>query len=289
MNGASGFQEVLSFPPRPPTWRFLQKQWYQFVSILKQISPTVSSFQKCLMQSQIWRLVGGFFIFTVFLSPCISDRLFAADVTSPIPPLGLRTDTAPVFNCPASTMVQLPLNWPVDPKKQIGWITPKKQEGYQLCWAATTEMVVNYYGRKLPQCQQVDDAFFSGKTTCCPNIVSGNCDGTRWDLPDLSRYDLHFVSGLITDWDQIKIYICERRTPFLYFYRPVGNEHVILVYGYDTSVNHVFIVDSLDPDFGPVIDAYDFDDMFNGGEHHTRDFLDLCPKGVAAANGGSCP
>lgn len=250
------------------------------------------------MQSQMWRLVGGFFIFAVFLSPCIADRLFAADGTSPLTPLGLRTDLAPAIDCAASTISQLDLNWPpdFDSRRKMGYITPKRQEGTVLCWAANTEMVVNFYGVNLPQCQQVDDAFFSGTSTCCPNIASlGPCDRTRSDLPNLSRYGFHFLSGLITDWGAIKTYICEKRSPFLYFYRPGGNqqEHIILVYGYDTSVNHVFVVDPEDSTGAgvPTLWTYTFNDMFQGGGgvSHTRDYLDICPAGAAAANGGVCP
>jgi len=253
----------------------------------------------------------------LFLSPSLAGSLLADDTSPPAPPSGLiireggEKSPAPpaahpdgvripqgkkVDPCRSFAIFQLPLNWaPVDPTKQQGWITPKKQEGYQLCWAATTEMAVNFYGTNLPQCQQVNDVFFTGTSKCCPNsniLTISGCDNTRWDLPktEFESSGFHVRTDIkITDWSQIKTYLCEKQSPFLYFFQPADTEHIILVRGYNRSVNHVFIVDPLDPDLGPSIAAYDFDDMFKGGENHTRDFLDICPEGAAAANGGSCP
>ena len=110
----------------------------------------------------------------------------------------------------------------------------------------------------------------------------------------------------IDDWSFIVTYICVKQSPFLYFFEPISDaqEHIFLVYGYDKSIDHIFIVDPLPYTYeenqqtGPFVtghglstSAITFDAMFGGWgpERHTRDFVDICPEQVAIANGGSCP
>ena len=206
-------------------------------------------------------------------------------------------------SCATSPTVLLPLNWPVDPNKLKDWITPRRQEGHLLCWAATTEMAVNFFGRKLPQCEQANDAFFTGRNRCCPDSAMSDCDNTNSSLPQFKRYGFHVSTGFIAQWDELKTFVCEKQNPFLYFYLPTANdrEHILLVWGYDTDVQRVYIVDpdgnrdetpGDDPALrGPLTEAYTFDEMFGdfGPMVHTRDFIEICPEATAAANRGSCP
>ncbi len=250
------------------------------------------------------KLMASILMLALLLSPALAGSLLAADTTPPAPPAGIAIgNPEKVDPCTSFAMISLPLNWPVvDPTKQLGWITPKKQEGSVLCWAATTEMALGYHGTNVPQCKQVDDEFYSSSNPgiCCQRVAqnlpltSTICDRTDWNPPNFNRYGFHVKTNLtITDWSQLQTYICLKQSPFIYFSEyNGGGEHTVLVYGYDGSVNHVFIVDPDNPATGPSLDTtWDFDTYFKGGVDpylvHTRDYVDICPN-TSLDPSGSC-
>jgi hypothetical protein len=164
----------------------------------------------------------------------------------------------------------------------------------------------NLKGTPLEQCREVDDIFYGGASTCCSGTSSAaaSCDNeTGPNVPQFGIYGFHMTNDKLFDsWADLETTICYKQSPFLFFSTYGANdEHNILVFGYHTSVNHVFAVDPLDPVSGPRVEndnptaALDFDIYFQGGDSqltHTRDYYDICPVGslVSDGTGGkTCP
>jgi len=112
-------------------------------------------------------------------------------------------------------------------------VTLRPQETNNWCWAATTQMVVEFLGHGRTQCELANQRF--GRTDCCTSGCPKNaaCNMPGWTMFDESGFN-STASGTPLSWDQIKTELFCRKRPMSYAYGPKtgGVGHVVVVSGY---------------------------------------------------------
>ncbi len=101
----------------------------------------------------------------------------------------------------------------------------------QWCWAASGEMVMDFLGVDVTQCDQANQRF--NQTTCCQSSPPIACVQTGW--PEFDEYDFTFekTNHAHLCWDQIVNQISNERAPFCFTKKWTGNGgHMLVVYGY---------------------------------------------------------
>lgn len=137
----------------------------------------------------------------------------------------------------------------------------KGQETHYWCWAASTQMTMNYINKKakLDQCTIVQDQnpnLLSGPypTNCCAD--HGACTMTSPPTtsaefsPIYQRYKFTAnINGLYQhlEWKDVKDQIYCKKKPFSYTIEEAGNQHMVVVRGYKTSNSGVRFVRINDP------------------------------------------
>jgi hypothetical protein len=165
-------------------------------------------------------------------------------------------------------------------------VTLRPQETDMWCWAASGQMVMEYLGRLVAQCEQANNRF--GLTACCQSPVPGDCAQGGW--PEFGKYGFtyHTTSDTPLSWDQIKEQISVRHTPFAFSWHWTGGGgHMMVVTGYSEHDGDrwVRVLDPWPPNSGDTREVtYSF---FVAGPDHTHwdDYFDLAP----AASGGHGP
>lgn len=112
------------------------------------------------------------------------------------------------------------------------------------CWAATTEMITDYYGQAVDQCQSAN--FVHGTPPDCCTGCTGNCGcwGSGWGatIGDIQNnwnhwgYTYSYLSSELT-WDDLKETIattryCDRSPIQAVWWWTGGGGHVVTIYGY---------------------------------------------------------
>ena len=129
-------------------------------------------------------------------------------------------------------------------------VTLRPQETNNWCWAATTQMICEYFGHATSQCALANQRF--GRTDCCEGDCPKNpaCNMPGWTM---------FAScGLINEatsaplsWMDLKCEIDCDSTPMSYAYGPKsgGVGHVLVISGYAriAGVNYVRLTDPWGP------------------------------------------
>lgn len=130
------------------------------------------------------------------------------------------------------------------------------QERDWWCWAACTEMVSDYYGHQVPQCQSAN--FVHGTPPDCCTGCTGDCPGwgaawgasigdiqnnwTHWD------FDYEYESTSLS-WSKIKTTICPNKycgngpIYVVWWWYPIGwsGGHVVTAYGYAEVGNDRYV------------------------------------------------
>lgn len=209
-------------------------------------------------------------------------------------------------HCNSAITFQLPLNMPIDPSKTIGWITPRHQEGDYLCWAAVTQMAIAYGSNSAPaQCTQaMNNPLNPSASNCCSMapLEGSACDHTGW--PQFGQSNHHAILGLITQENELKHFICKKKTPVLYTVTYLGGDeepHMYLVYGYKKTSSGTIVL-TIDPynnpptkvpfPFDPYFEYQDSDYLFQRPTDPGRDYMDICPNSVLISGSGgasTCP
>jgi hypothetical protein len=86
------------------------------------------------------------------------------------------------------------------------------QETSQWCWAASGEMVMEYHGASVAQCDEANKRF--GRSDCCNSPVPGMCVMTGW--PEFPKYGFTFAntSDAPLTWEEVKNQIYCKERPF---------------------------------------------------------------------------
>jgi hypothetical protein len=145
---------------------------------------------------------------------------------------------------------------PLDDQQQTNW-----------CWAASTQMVVQYFGNPISQCQVVNTV--KGLTNCCGyanmsmvpetgdagNCIGCDCGGGGVYAP-FGRSAKNSSSPL--SWEQLQNALACTNTPVVFAWAWCGGGgHVMVVTGYDSTsgTDNVWVDNPEDPD--PELMTYD--------------------------------
>jgi hypothetical protein len=135
-----------------------------------------------------------------------------------------------------------------------GCCTPNKLSGLNVrlipqhrdwwCWAATTEMISEYLGHRVDQCQSAN--YIHGTPPDCCLGCTGNCDcwGRNWGatIDNIKNnwrhwgFDFKYKKDVIS-WDSLKIvtsistFCCKSPIQAIWIWNS-GSGHVITIYGY---------------------------------------------------------
>lgn len=179
-------------------------------------------------------------------------------------------------------------------------VHPVEQETTDWCWAATSKMIIDYYGGQargtaLRQCDIVSSSS-DPKTEamdCCPEnpdkpSYSSDCMVGGWPSVVFENYGINYVSvNEALDWDSLTNEICSNG-PFLYVIDLAdGGRHALVVTGYRTTDEPKGIVQIYDPLEEDIVDV-SYDEFVGDGSGsnssnsygytHYRDYVQISPK-----------
>jgi hypothetical protein len=152
------------------------------------------------------------------------------------------------------------------------------QQTSMWCWAASGEMVMNYLGGSVSQCNQANQRF--NRTDCCDSPTPMACVLGGW--PEFEKYG--FSSTMVAaalSWDDLKAQIDTKHTPFAFSWHwNSGGGHMMVVTGYKVvgGQNWVTINDPWAPNDGDERDIL-YTDYVSGSTYtHWRDYYDVSKK-----------
>lgn len=164
--------------------------------------------------------------------------------------------------------------------------TLRSQETNNWCWAATTQMLAEYFGISTTQCALANHRF--GKTGCCtPQNAGASCPKTNdcnmpgW--PELDFVGLKFSeTGTALSWGKVRKQIYCARKPMGYAYGTPGVVgHVLVIKGYITvaGTNYVILNDPWSPCSGTqrLITYAEYTDP-SGSSTHWNTWYDIAKK-----------
>lgn len=156
-------------------------------------------------------------------------------------------------------------------------VTLRAQENSNWCWAASGEMVMDFLGGDVSQCQQANQRL--SRSDCCNSPLPGGCNTTGWPEFTANGYSFDRTSNAPLSWDDVRDQIhCEEK-PFAFSWHwPGGGGHMMVVYGYVTvgGVNYVSIYDPLPVNVGTdTIYTYDYYNTSPGHHTHWDDFYNV--------------
>ncbi len=113
------------------------------------------------------------------------------------------------------------------------------------CWAATTEMISEHYGHRVPQCESAN--YIHGTPPdCCDEGCTGDCDcwGINWGATineiknNWSHWNFDYVyTPSVLSWEKLKKTIststcCDKSPVQVVWIWTGGGGHVVTAYGY---------------------------------------------------------
>jgi hypothetical protein len=155
-------------------------------------------------------------------------------------------------------------------------VTLRPQETDMWCWAASGEMVMEFHGASIAQCDKANKRF--GRSDCCNNPVPGSCVLGGW--PEFNRYGFTFskTSNAALSWDTTRDQINCRKRPFAFTWAwNGGGGHMMVAIGYATvgGTRFVTINDPWAPNVGDqriiTYEAY----VSGNGYSHWDDYYDV--------------
>ena len=152
----------------------------------------------------------------------------------------------------------------------------RPQETSMWCWAASGEMIMEFLGTPVTQCDEANKRF--GVTNCCNSPTPNSCVQGGW--PEFNKYGFTFVrtSDTALSWTALKKQIYCKKKPFAFSWHwNGGGGHMMVVTGYVTvnGVNYVAINDPWAPGVGAqYLKTYD-EYVSGSGYTHWDDFYDI--------------
>jgi len=164
-------------------------------------------------------------------------------------------------------------------------VTLHPQETGVWCWAASGQMVMDYLGHNVAQCEEANKRF--GRTDCCTTPRPGACVNTGW--PEFDKFGFTFdrTSDAALTWSALRSQVsnepnCSKK-PFAFSWHwPGGGGHMMVVKGYLTlsGVNYVVVLDPLPVNVGTeTIMTYDYFVTSAGHHTHWDDFYNVTYTG----------
>ena len=186
---------------------------------------------------------------------------------------------------PQNTQVSLPLG-------------RRHQETNMWCWAASGEMVMDFLGTNVTQCDQANRRF--GYNECCNSPVPSKCVMGGW--PEFTKYGYQNArtSNTALTWEQIVDQIDpapdssgnkKDPSPIAFSWKwSGGGGHMMVAYGYAVvdGKRYVFIHDPWPPNVG-VSKCIPYEEYVSGSNYtHWDDFYDIrkAPTGGETVVGG---
>jgi len=159
-------------------------------------------------------------------------------------------------------------------------VTIRPQETYLWCWAASGEMIMDFLGTDVTQCDQANRRL--GESDCCGQPAPSDCVKTGW--PEFDKYDFAYknTSDAPRTWAQIKEEIYCKQKPLAFTWRWTGGSgHMMVITGYRTVAgeNYVTVLDPLPVNHGtPKTMTYDTY-VSGSGYTHWDDYYDVTKEG----------
>ena len=163
-------------------------------------------------------------------------------------------------------------------------VPARGQETPLWCWAASGEMVMDFLGTDVSQCDEANKRF--GRTDCCNNNRPEACVNTGWPEFDKYGFDFARTSGTPLTWGQLKDQIYCGRKPFAFSWhwldangQPNGG-HMMVVSGYVGvgGTNYVYYHNPLPVGAGSA-EIKTYTDWVSGsGYSHWDDFYNVTKR-----------
>lgn len=152
----------------------------------------------------------------------------------------------------------------------------RNQETNMWCWAASGEMVMDYLGVNVTQCDQANKRL--GKSNCCMSPVPNDCVQGGW--PEFDKFGFTFAKTNSTPltWEQIVEQIDVLKAPFAFTWAWTGGGgHMMVIYGYAEigGIRYVMVHDPWPPGVGATR-TITYDDYVSGPDYsHWDDYYDV--------------
>ena len=159
-------------------------------------------------------------------------------------------------------------------------VTLRPQETSLWCWAASGEMVMEFLGKSVSQCDEANKRF--GYTNCCNSPTPSACVNGGW--PEFDKYGFTFktTSNAALNWSEVKNQIYCKSKPFAFTWHwPGGGGHMMVAFGYVTigTAKYVAVNDPGPPNIGDqYMITYDYYVSSTGDHTHWNDYYDVTPK-----------
>jgi hypothetical protein len=162
------------------------------------------------------------------------------------------------------------------------------QETRMWCWAASTQMIMRYFGHEVDQCIQANNRF--SLNDCCkidlcppPTEPANPCVTGGWPEFDKYGYTFKRTSNTALSWEELKIQIggspAGKKKPVAFsWFWPGGGGHMMVVKGFFIQDNkkYVEILDPWRPCYGTEkVITYEFYKESLGHHTHWHDFYDI--------------
>jgi hypothetical protein len=120
------------------------------------------------------------------------------------------------------------------------------QQTASWCWAATNEMLSEFVGSRIRQCDQANTLFPRGRSDCCSGGCpkSEACNMPGYPTTALKIFGFTFKESFTPlTWRQLTEQFDDRKKPFAYSYAPIGGRvgHMVVIYGYKTIDGKKFL------------------------------------------------
>jgi hypothetical protein len=122
-------------------------------------------------------------------------------------------------------------------------VCKRPQATTQWCWAASGQMVMEYLGTNVSQCDQANARFPAANNTCCGAPTSRVCN--RPQVADYHKWGFNFqkTNNAALSKKQVMNEIDNNR-PFTFtWYSPTGQwSHTMVAIGYTTESDQLFVI-----------------------------------------------
>lgn len=170
-------------------------------------------------------------------------------------------------------------------------VPQKKQETKMWCWAACVEMIMEYMGESVTQCEQANQRL--NRADCCDEPAPVVCVRGGW--PQLFRYDVSSDSmDTALSWEDLKTQI-DSKQPVLFSWKwKLGGGHMMLAVGY-AEPHWVFVNNPWPPHGEAELPEGDFqimayEEYVSGANHdHWRDYYNIKMKAEPALTEAPSP
>jgi len=150
--------------------------------------------------------------------------------------------------CPGDCTNLSSISIPIKPQQTNNW-----------CWVACAQMVHEYFGGSVQQCDLANDRL--GRTDCCNNQGDANCPKTNnCNNPGNTRGAIESLGYNVTQadsplsWDELRKHIYCAKKPLVFADGAAGGGvgHVRVIYGYVTvgGQNWISLSDPWEPCIG---------------------------------------